>query len=127
MSQENIKAFTRLYQAWSVGDFGVGLDVLDTNVTYVVRAPFPQQEPADPLGAPDAISDYMRRFHEQFERGSHKGQRRRFGSEVAGDTVVVDVTQQAYGAYERNPGRGEVLHAVHLPGRQDHSLRIDPG
>ena len=92
MSQENVKALQRLYEAWGVGDFGVGLDVLDTNVTYVVRAPFP--EPAVLVGAA-AISDYMRRFHEQFERRSHMIKADRF--RVAGDTVVVDVTQQATG------------------------------
>jgi ketosteroid isomerase-like protein len=92
MSQENVETLGRLYEAWGVGDFGVGRDVLDTNVTYIVRAPFP--EPAVLVGA-DAISDYMRRFHEQFERGSHMVRADRF--RVAGDTIVVDVTQQATG------------------------------
>ena len=92
MAEQHVEIVRRIYDAWGAGDFSVGLDDLDPHVTFVVRRPFP--EPAV-LTGPEAISNYMLGFLQQFEPGSHTIRADRLRS--AGDTVIADVHQHAVG------------------------------
>ena len=91
-SQDGLGIVRRLYDAWEAGNFAAGLDDLDPHVTFVVRQPFP--EPAVLVG-PEAISDYMLEFLQQFEPGSHLVRADRL--RAVGDTVIADVTQRGVG------------------------------
>jgi ketosteroid isomerase-like protein len=92
MSRENVEIVQRIYEAWGVGNFSVGLADLDRHATFVVRSPFP--EPAV-LNGPDAISEYLIGFFEQFEPGSHTIRATQL--RAVGDTVIADVNQRATG------------------------------
>src|SRR3954454_9722485 len=92
MSEENVEVVERIYDAWGVGDFSAGLNDLDQNVTFVVRAAFPER---GVVVGPEAISKYMLGFLAQFEPGSLTVKATRF--QAIGDTVMAEVAQHGKG------------------------------
>jgi len=102
MAEDNLQVVARIFDSWEAGDFSVGLDDLDPNVTFVVASPFP--EPGILVG-PRQISEYMLTFLAQFEPGSHTIRAERL--RPFGDTVLVDVVQRGTG---RTSGAQTELH-----------------
>lgn len=92
MSERNVDIVRRIYDGWSRGDFGVGLEDYDRYVLLVLRPEFP--DPGPYLGRM-AIGGYMRnQFLADFENATITGEE----FIDAGDTVVVRVRQAAAGA-----------------------------
>jgi ketosteroid isomerase-like protein len=92
MGRTNLEVIRDLYSAWSRGDFTVGGDDLEPNVTFVVRPPFPE---FTVLVGAEAISRYMLGFLDQFRPGSLAVEANDLREE--GDTVVAEVTQSGVG------------------------------
>ena len=39
MAEDNLQVVARIFASWEAGDFSVGLDDIDPNVTFVVASP----------------------------------------------------------------------------------------
>jgi len=50
MAEDNLQVVARIFDSWEAGDFSVGLDDLDPNVTFVAASPFPSPESSSALG-----------------------------------------------------------------------------
>ena len=90
MSQENVEAVRRIFEAWSVGDWSIGNDYLDEHAVCVVSSDFPAFGAYFGL---DGIRAYWRDFLEQWERLTFEAKR----IEAVGDTVLAHVVQHAKG------------------------------
>jgi ketosteroid isomerase-like protein len=90
MSQENVEAVRRIFEAWASGDWSIGNDYLDEHAVCVVNSDFPA------FGAYfgfDEIRAYWRDFLAQWERVTFDAERLR----AVGDTVVASVVQHVKG------------------------------
>ena len=90
MSQENVERVRQIYEGWAAGDFHVSVDDLDQNVVLVVGPDFPDSGTF--LGS-DGVTDWMRRFLEQWERVSIEAKH----LQAVGDTVLTRVVQHSKG------------------------------
>jgi uncharacterized protein len=90
MSDQNVDAVRRIYEGWRVGDFRVGVELLDEHVELVMRPEFPD---AGTYHGPEGVREYMRGFLEPWTRITIEA------DELigAGDCVVVAVHQRGVG------------------------------
>jgi ketosteroid isomerase-like protein len=90
MSQENVEAVRRIFEAWASGDWSIGNDYLDEHAVCVVSSDFPA------FGAYygiDGIRTYWRDFVAQWERLTFEAT----DLQAVGDTVLAEATQHAKG------------------------------
>lgn len=90
MSQENLEAVRRIYEAWAKGDFRSGVGDLDPHVMFITSSDFPE---FGVYVGRDGVRDYMQRFLEQWERLTIEAKQLR----AVGDTVVAHVVQHGKG------------------------------
>jgi ketosteroid isomerase-like protein len=90
MSQQNVEMVRRVYARWGKGDFRAGTELFDPWVVLVLRPEFPD---AGAYLGPEEIGGYMRRFLEGWDHAVIEGEE----LIAAGDSVVVQVHQQAAG------------------------------
>ena len=90
MSQENVEAVRRIFEAWASGDWSIGRDYLDEHAVCVVSSDFPAFGAYYGL---DEIRTYWRDFLAQWERVTFEAER----LQVVGDTVLARVVQHAKG------------------------------
>ena len=133
MSEDYVAIVRQIYERWGRGDFQAGSDLYHPHVLLVLRPEFPD---AGVYRGLNEIGSYMREdFLSDWENAVIVGEE----FLVAGDTVVVRVTQRATGAgsgaqvemryyqlwtfregavirIESIKERGEALEAAGLPG-----------
>ena len=137
MSQENVEAVRRIFEAWASGDWSIGNDYLDEHAVCVVSSDFPAFGAYFGL---DGIRAYWRDFLEQWESLTFEAKR----IEAVGDTVLAHVVQHAKGRVsgiegdlsyfvlftfrggkivrmESIMGESEALQAVGLPEQDGHA------
>jgi ketosteroid isomerase-like protein len=90
MSQENVEIVRRIYREWGRGNFREGAELFDPHTVLVLRPPFPE---AGEYRGPEEIRGYMLGFLEAWDSAVIKG----VDFTAAGDSVLVDVHQQATG------------------------------
>lgn len=90
MSQENVEVVRRIYEGWAAGDLSSGADDLDPHVMFVVRPDFPE---FGVFVGPAGVSEFMRRFLEQWQRFTVEAKDLR----IVGDTIVAHVVQHGKG------------------------------
>src|SRR4051812_25265955 len=90
MSQENVEGVRRIFKRWATGNFHWQVADVDPHVMLVVRPPLPAFGVFVGLGE---IRDYWRTFLEQWEHTTLEAT----GLRAVGDTVLVEVIQQATG------------------------------
>ena len=90
MSQENVEAVRRIFEAWASGDWSIGNDYLDQQTVFVSSPDFPAF--GTYVGI-DEIRDYWRDFLAQWEFCVFEATRLR----SFGDTVLADVIQHSRG------------------------------
>ena len=90
MSQENVEAVRRIFEAWASGDWSIGNDYLDEHAVCVVSSDFPAFGAYFGL---DGIRAYWRDFLAQWERVTFEAER----LQAVGDTVLARVVQHAKG------------------------------
>jgi ketosteroid isomerase-like protein len=96
MSQENVEIVRRVYERWGRGDFRAGTELFDPWVVLVLRKEFP--DTGAYLG-PEGVNKYMREFLEGWDHAVIEGQE----FIEAGDSVLVQVHQQAAGKQSGTP------------------------
>ena len=90
MSQENVEAVRRIFEAWASGDWSIGNEFLDQHAVCVVSSDFPA------FGAyygVDGIRAYWRDFVAQWERLTFEAKE----LQAVGDTVLAEAIQHAKG------------------------------
>jgi ketosteroid isomerase-like protein len=90
MSEENVDAVRRIFEAWGSGNWSIGTTHLDRHAVLVISSDFPAF--GTYLGL-DAIRDYWRDFPAQWEFCAFEATRLR----SVGDTVLADVVQHSRG------------------------------
>ena len=90
MSQENVEAVRRIFEAWACGDWSIGNDYLDEHAVCVVSSDFPAFGVYVGL---DGIRAYWRDFLAQWERLTFEAER----LQPVGDTVLARVVQHSKG------------------------------
>ena len=97
MSRPNVEAVRAAYEAWSRGDFGAKLDLLDPDIVFVVRPEFP--DAGTYVGLAE-LGRYMRSFLEPWVRLTIHAE------EIieVGERIVAAVCQRATGEESGIPG-----------------------
>ena len=90
MSQENVEAVRRIFEAWASGDWSIGNDYLDEHAVCVVSSDFPAFGAYFGL---DGIRAYWRDFRAQWEWLTIEAER----VQAVGDTVLARVVQHVKG------------------------------
>jgi ketosteroid isomerase-like protein len=90
VSGENVEIVRRVYADWGRGRFQAGTELFDPWVVLVLRPEFPD---AGAYLGPEEIRGYMQAFLEDWDNAVIEGEE----FIAAGDSVVVEVHQQAAG------------------------------
>ena len=99
MSAAHVETLRRIYESWGQGDFGAGFELYDEHIVLLLRSEFPD---SGPHYGRDAIRRYMRDdFLRDFAGATIAG----VEFLDAGDSVVVQVEQQATGPRSGVPVR----------------------
>jgi ketosteroid isomerase-like protein len=90
MSQENVEAVQRIFEAWASGDWSIGNDYFDEHAVCVVSSDFPAFGAYFGL---DGIRAYWRDFLAQWQQLTFEAER----LQAVGDTVLASVVQHSKG------------------------------
>jgi ketosteroid isomerase-like protein len=97
VSEQKVEIVRRVYERWGRGDFRAGIELYDPDIVFVLRPEFPD---AGAYHGPDQIRRYMREdFLPDLEGAAIAGEE----FLDAGDTVIVQVHQQATGSRSGAP------------------------